>query len=372
MKFRSLPSQKIKKMVENGEIIDGEIVNIQPASMDLTLSSEAYRMRWTFLPQKNEKINDIVEVGSLYPFDLSKPLEPGAIYLIRLKESVVLPKNIFALTNNKSSSGRVNLEARIVADGVPRFDRLPLGYKGSLWIEISSKSFFIKLHEGDKVNQIRFFAIEEGDKNFSIRNSYYEDGLLYDKAGQFIKLNDALAHDDDTSDNSLIMSIDLAADAKNPIGHKAIHTGAVLDFAHKDFHDSRDFFEPLFMPRDGKFALKAGEFYILATKEFVRVPPKYSMEMVAYDIGSGEFRSHYAGFFDPGFGYGERGEILGTPAVLEVKPYDNNFILRDGQPICKMVYTENSEIPDLVYGVGTLGSHYQKQRGAFLSKHFKK
>ncbi len=371
MNFKAIPSQKIKEMLASGQIIDGDAANIQPASMDLTLSGEAYRMRWTFLPQKNEKISDVVEMGSLYPFDLKNPLEPGATYLIRLKESVSLPKNVFGLTNNKSSSGRVNLEARIVVDGVPRFDRLPLGYKGPLWMEVSSKSFFIKLSEGDKVNQVRFFTAAESDKNFSIRNSYYEDGLLYDKAGEFIKANDALAHDDD-NDNSLIMSIDLASGIESPIGYKAIHTGEILDFSRKDFHSARDFFEPLYSPRDGKFALKAGEFYILSTKEFVRVPPKYSMEMVAYDIGSGEFRSHYAGFFDPGFGYGMKGEVLGTPAVLEVKPYDNNFILRDGQPICKMVFVENSEMPDLIYGVGGLGSHYQKQRGAFLSKHFKK
>jgi len=371
MNFKAIPSQKIKEMLASGQIIDGDAANIQPASMDLTLTGEAYRMRWTFLPQKNEKIADIVKIGALYHFDLKNPLEPGAIYLIRLKETVALPKNVFALTNNKSSSGRVNLEARIVADGVPRFDRLPLGYSGLLWIEVSSKSFFIKLSDGDKINQIRFFTAVENGKDFSIKNIYYEDGLLYDKSGQFIKENDALAHDDD-NDNSLIMSIDLVSDAKSLIGRKAIHTGEILDFSKKDWHNSEDFFEPLFSPRDGKFALKAGEFYILSTKEYVRVPPKYSVEMAAYDIGSGEFRSHYAGFFDPGFGYGERGEVLGTPAVLEVKPYDNNFILRDGQPICKMVFVENSEIPDLIYGVGALGSHYQKQRGAFLSKHFKK
>lgn len=367
MNFKAIPSQKIKEMLADGRIAGGDAADIQPASMDLTLTGEAYRMRWTFLPQKNEKIADIVEMGALYPFDLKNPLEPGAIYLIRLKETIALPKNVFALTNNKSSTGRVNLETRVVANGVPRFDRLPLGYKGPLWLEITSKSFFIKLNEGDKVNQARFFEITD-EKNISLRDIYYEHELFYDKAGKFISDKNALHRD---NDNSIIMSIDLASD-KEIIGFKAIHTGEILDFSKKDYHAPEDFFEPQKSPRDGRFPLKSGEFYILSTKEFIRVPPKYSVEMAAYDIGSGEFRSHYAGFFDPGFGYGARGEVPGTPAVLEVKPYDNNFILRDGQPICKMIFVEVSEIPDLIYGVGGLGSHYQNQRGAFLSKHFKK
>lgn len=370
MNFKALASQKIRKMMKEGEIKGADNSNIQPASLDLTLTGEAYRMRWTFLPQSGEKIEDIIKIGSLYPFDLSHPLEPGAVYLIKLKEGVNLPKNVFALTNNKSSTGRLNLETRVIADGVPRFDRLPLGHKGSLWIQVRSKSFFIKLNAGDKLNQIRFFEISgKGEReNASIKDIYLKHKLFYDREKNFIPADKIMAED---HDNSLIMSIDLAPDA-GIVGYKAVHTGEVLDFSKKNHHGPERFFEPIKSPHDGRLTLRCGEFYILSTKEFIRVPPEYSVEMVAYDIGSGEFRSHYAGFFDPGFGYGMKGEVFGTPAVLEVKPYDNNFSLRDGQPICKMVFVENSEMPDLVYGVGDLGSHYQKQRGAFLSKHFKK
>lgn len=368
MNFKTIPSQKIVEMIGDGRITGADTGNVQPASIDLTLTDEAYRMRWTFLPQKGEKISDIIEVGSLYPFDLSKPLEPGAIYLIRLKEGLNLPKDILALTNNKSSTGRVNLQTRVVADGVPRFDRLPAGYKGPLWLEVVSKSFFIKLNPGDKVNQIRFFKTESSLENFSMKKIYDLHKLFYDKKGNFIKPEKILAED---HDNSLIMSMDLDKD-KDIVGYKSIHTGQILDYSKKDQHDPEDFFEEMHSPRDGRLTLRYGDFYIFSTKEFIRVPPEYSVEMVAYDIGSGEFRSHYAGFFDPGFGYGKKGEVLGTPAVLEVRPYDNNFSLRDGQPICKMVFMEVSEMPDLIYGVGDIGSHYQKQRGAFLSKHFKR
>ncbi len=354
--------------MENGQIINADIGNIQPASMDLTLTGEAYRMRWSFLPQKNEKISEIAKSDSLYKFDLAHPLEPGAVYLIRLKEKLNILKNVFALVNNKSSTGRINLETRVVADGVPRFDRIPSGYKGSLWLVVSSKSFFIKLNEGDKLNQIRFFEVSENAKDISIKDIYCEYKLLYDKAGKFISCRRDSVQD---NDNSLIMSVDLSADL-GIIGFKAVHTGEILDFSKKNFYETFLFFEPIKPSKAGNLPLKAGEFYIIYTKEYIRIPPRYSAEMVAYDIGSGEFRSHYAGFFDPGFGYGVNGEILGNPAVLEVKPYENNFILRDGQPICKLVFAENSEISDLIYGVGNLGSHYQKQRGAFLSKHFKK
>ncbi len=368
MNFKTIPSQKIVEMIGNGQVINAETANIQPASMDLTLSGEAYRMRWTFLPQKGEKISDIIEVGALYPFNLAQPLEPGAIYLIRLKEEMNLPKDIFALTNNKSSTGRVNLQTRIVADGVPRFDRLPAGYKGPLWLEVTSKSFFIKLNEGDVVNQIRFFTSDDKKESLFIKDIYNRHKLFYNKKGVFIPENKILAED---NDNSLIMSMDLDKE-KDIVGFKAIHTGEILDFSRKNYHIADDFFVPLNSPRDGRITLRCNDFYIFSTKEFIRVPPDYSVEMVAYDIGSGEFRSHYAGFFDPGFGYGAKGEVLGTPAVLEVRPYDNNFSLRDGQPICKMVFMEVTETPDKIYGIGGLGSHYQKQRGAFLSKHFKK
>lgn len=366
MNFQAFPSQKIREIVKNNQVKNSNSKNIQPASLDLTLSGEAYRMRWAFLPRPGEKISKIIKNGSFYPFDLSRPLEPGGIYLIRLNETLELPDDIFVSANNKSSTGRLNIQSRLVADGVARFDCLPFGYRGSLWVEVVSKSFFIKLSPGDALNQIRFFTRQKND-DFLIRDIYKNYGIFYNRHGKVIESEEILAQD---NDNSLVMTLNL--DAKSAAtGYKAIYSTKVLDFSKENSHLAGDFFEEIKIFKNKEIVLNSGDFYIFSTKEFIRVPPEFSFDMNAYDVGVGEFRSHYAGFFDPGFGYGLKGEILGTPAVLEIRPYDNNFVVRDGQPICKMTCVKMTEIPDMVYGAGNIGSHYQNQRGPKLSKHFK-
>ncbi|MFA5880436.1 MAG: 2'-deoxycytidine 5'-triphosphate deaminase [Candidatus Margulisiibacteriota bacterium] len=358
------PSQAIKRLVKEGEIIGAKEESLQPSSLDLSISDEIYKMKGIFLPRKNEKIADIIKEGALFKTDLDKPLECEGVYMIKLKESLNFSNQIFALTNNKSSSGRINLQVRLLADGVSKFDKVPRGYKGDLWILVNPKSFAVKLVPGNALNQMMFFDINARLSEKEHRALYEKYNLFYNKHGEPILYQEV----EFDSGGGLTMTVDLDQDI---VGYKCIpQAEKMLDF-NKYFHDPLDFFEPIIKPKNGIVVLKKDHFYILSTKEFVRVPCEYAMEMIAYDTSKGEYRSHYAGFIDPGWGYGEKGEIKGTPLVLEVFTNDNDFILRDEQPICKVVYESLVENPELIYGVGNLGSHYHTQRGPRLSKHFK-
>ncbi len=358
------PSQAIKKLIEEKLILGADEKNLQPASLDLSISDEIYKMKGIFLPRKHEKVIDIIKTGSLYKTDLNKPLECEGVYMIKLNESLNLSSQIFALTNNKSSTGRINLQVRILADGVSKFDKIPRGYKGDLWALVSPKSFAVKLKPGNALNQMMFFDIDARLTEKEHGALYRKYNLLYNSQGKPIDCSEI----EFDSGGGLTMTVDLDQDI---VGYKCIpQAEKVLDF-NEFSHDPLDFFESIIRPKDGTVVLKKDHFYILSTKEYVRVPCEYAMEMIAYDTSKGEYRSHYAGFIDPGWGYGKNGEVKGTPLVLEVFTNDNDFVLRDGQPICKVVYESLVEYPELVYGVGSLGSHYHTQRGPRLSKHFK-
>lgn len=358
------PSQSIERLIKGDLVLGADEDNLQPASLDLSISDEIYKMKGIFLPRKNEKISEIVKEGALYKTDLEKPLECEGVYMIKLNESLNLSSQIFALTNNKSSSGRINLQVRLLADGVSKFDKVPRGYKGDLWVLVSPKSFAVKLKPGNLLNQMMFFDVDARLSEKEHRALYKKYDLFFNKDINSLDCGEV----EFDSGGGLTMTVDLDQDI---VGYKCIpQAEKMLDFNNFK-HDPLDFFEPINRPKNGTVVLKRDHFYVLSTKEFVRVPKEYAMEMIAYDTSKGEYRSHYAGFIDPGFGYGDKGEIKGTPLVLEVFTNDNDFILRDGQPICKVVYESLVESPQLVYGVGGLGSHYHTQRGPRLSKHFK-
>jgi dCTP deaminase len=357
----ALASQSIEKLIQDGIILNANVKNIQPSSLDLTLDDEIYRMKGVFLPHKGEKIRDIIKDGALYQTDFSKPLECNGVYLIKIKESLNLPHELYAYANNKSSSGRLNLQARLIADGVPYFDKINRGTVGELWVVVSPKSFSIKLEPGITINQIRFFGSDTVLSEDEYKDLYLKENLLLidNQVIPIEQLN--FRHD-------ITMSINLQGDL---VGYKCSpNSGKVIDMTKLNHYEPLEFFEPIYRNEKGQLLLKANEFYILSTIESIRVPKNYATEMIAYDPSKGEFRSHYAGFFDPGFGYGVNGEINGTPAVLEVITQDNDFILRHGQPICRMVYEKLSELPSLIYGDKNMGSHYQNQSGPKLSKHF--
>lgn len=364
----ALPSQLIKQISNLGQITSNDKPlkdeAIQPASADLTVGNWGYCVKSTFLPKENEKVDDVVKKYALFPVDLSRGfvLNTGSTYVFRLNEKLNLEKDLFAYTSPKSSTGRVNLWVRTLADNVARFDRIPAGYKGPLYVMISPKSWPVVLSAGESLNQIRFFNSDVKLSNFELKLLHQEIGLLYDDTGKKIKSNGFI------SDDGILLTANLKQDI---IAYQAKDTVNILDLAKRDFYKIEDFFQPIYGSKDSELILQQGAFYLLTSFEHIRIPVEYSAEMIAYDIASGEFRSHYAGFFDPGFGYGKNGETKGTPAVLEVFPHEN-VILRHRQPVCKMVYTQMASKPDKVYGVsGKLGSHYYKQSGIKVSKHFK-
>ncbi|MBI4433216.1 2'-deoxycytidine 5'-triphosphate deaminase [Candidatus Uhrbacteria bacterium] len=364
MALGAFPSQCIERMIADGEIAGGDVARIQPSSLDLTISDEIYKMKGVFLPRAGESIGDLLQEGSLFPWDLGKPLECQGIYLIRLRETLALRPTVYARTNNKSSTGRVNLQARVLADGVPRFDALPRGYHGNLWLLVIPRSFSVKLSAGDALNQIRFFNAESTLTRTDLEALYADDALLHTENGIHI----AREHVELDDRGGVTLTVDL----EQPIvGYKCRpHGGTVLDFRSTD-HDPLEFFEPIPRPKNGHVILRRDEFFILSTFECIRVPPAFACEMVAYDTSKGEFRSHYAGFIDPGFGYGRAGEIPAAPLVLEVLLQENDVILRHGQPVCQVAYERLSEPATRVYGTGAAGSHYALQRGPRLSKHFR-
>jgi dCTP deaminase len=368
VKQGAIPFQMIREMIRAGYIPGAAAENIQPSSLDLTVTDEIYRMRGSYLPRAGESVRELVEVGALYKSSLEYPLDRGGIYLIRLNESLRLPKMITAVTTNKSSTGRIDLRTRLVADGITRFDTIPAGHRGSLWIEVAPKSFPVKLYPGMTLNQMRFFF---GPAKLNA----LEHGFAYDNHGL---LRDAFGRPIPQSDNrvgeGITMTIDLVGDegAEDDaiIGWRSLPGASnVLDMKRFD-HDPFEFFEPLRKQPKGQLTLTTGVFYILNTKERIVVPPEFAMQMANYDPSVGEFRAHFAGFFDPGFGWNEEDAKRGTTAVLEVEAYGHECVLRDGQPICLMVYERMLAVPEKIYGEN-VGSHYVGQTGPRLSKWFR-
>ena len=358
----AIPYQLIREMMQSGYIQGADEAIIQPASLDLRITDTVYRMRGSYLPRKHETIADIVSRGALFPHPIDRPLEQNGIYLIKLQESLKLPPGIHASTSNKSSSGRINLRGRLLVDGVPRFDEVPAGHHGSLWIEVVPKSFPILLHPGDRINQMRFFHGDARLSTLEHRMTYDRFQLLRDTQGAPIPASEEYVG------RGITMTVDLTS--VETIGWRAKTTAwSVLDTAKYD-HDRHDFFDPVPRPKNGEIILHPEAFFILATKEKITVPPNFAAEMAAYDASKGEFRSHFAGFFDPGFGWNENDQERGKIGVLEVEAYSHDFVLRDGQPICLMVFEHMLSTPEHLYGE-SLQSNYARQQGPKLAKWFK-
>ncbi|MEE9394295.1 MAG: 2'-deoxycytidine 5'-triphosphate deaminase [Planctomycetota bacterium] len=361
----ALSAAFIETLIEKGCVPCDQAIQpsqIQPASLDLTLSAEAYKIPGSILPLRGERVRDLLDRFYARPVDLSEPqfLDRGQVYLIRLNEGLNLPPSIGAYTNNKSSTGRIDLQTRTISDGNPRYEKHRRGYKGPLWLEVISKSFDIRVRAGVSLNQAIFYGEREILGDAAMRELIAESPLLYDKASVPLSMS---GHE---IDQGILMSIDLDQDVVGYVARRAPEP-LILDEPHR--HDPSDFFEPILRPRSERLMLLKGQFYILSTLEYLRVPMSYAVEMLPYETTAGEFRAHYAGFFDPGFGFGTSGEEKGTPAVLEVRPYDDDLILRHGQPICKMVYERLCSPARTAYGSGG-ANHYAQQRGPRLSKYF--
>lgn len=373
-----LPYQHLKQLIAKDTIHAAAPIEerqIQPASLDLRLGTKAYRLLSSFLPEQSDmtsRLNVLDFYQSdlvMYEMDLTRGaiLERGHVYLIPLLEQLHLPNRLRARTNPKSTTGRLDVFTRVVTDLNTGFDEIRAGYHGPLYLEVVPRSFTIKVQTGQTLNQIRLIQGNPTVPDNKLRQTHASSPLLFHNVPKKKPLPNTAIR----TDRGLFLRIDLhgPADARKPIiGYRAKKNSHVIDLSKIAHYAAKDFWEPLHRQKNDSLLLEPEEFYILASKERIRVPPGYAAEMVAYEAACGELRTHYAGFFDPGFGFG-KGELNGTQVVLEVRPHDVPFLIHDGQTFFKVVYERMRQSPTHIYG-SALGSSYQRQ-ALTLSKHFK-
>jgi dCTP deaminase len=351
---------------------------IQPASLDLRLGTKAYRLLSSFLPEPSDRqsrftIEDLYRSDLvMYDMDLTNGaiLEKGHVYLVPLLERVKLPKEVRGRTNPKSSTGRLDIFTRVVTDLHVGFDEIRAGYDGPLFLEIVPRSFTIRVQTGLSLNQLRLMTGRPLVSDAGLRTLHRKTPLLFHN-GESGEADRPLSVKELRVDNGLFLSVDLRGageQAESIVGYRAKKNSHVIDLSRIGHYAATDFWEPLKRNATATMLLEPEEFYILVSKERIQVPPGYSSEMVAYEAACGELRTHYAGFFDPGFGYAHPTR-KGTQVVLEVRPHDVPFRIHDGQTFFKVVYEKMREIPIQLYG-SALGSSYYQQ-GLTLSKHFK-
>jgi dCTP deaminase len=355
-----LPDHMILELANSGGIRPARPFapdQIQPASLDLRLGPKAFRVRASFLPGPRTTVEERIHDLKLHEIALTDGavLETNCVYIVPLLESLALPKDIAAAANPKSSTGRIDVFTRVIADRTRGFDRIDAGYHGPLYAEISPKTFPVLVREGSRLSQIRFRRGHATLDAAALRALHEKERLTDDAEAD---LADGIA-----------VGVDLAGlGPQNFVGYRAKRHTGLIDVEKRDGHPVADFWEPIAARADKSLILDPGEFYILASKEAVQVPPDYAAEMVPFDPLVGEFRVHYAGFFDPGFGYAGAGG-KGARAVLEVRSREVPFILEHGQIVGRLVYETMIDKPKTLYGMG-IGSNYQAQ-GLKLSKHFK-
>jgi dCTP deaminase len=364
-----LPSQAIRALIAAGEIRGApeiESAQIQPASLDLRLGKVAYRIRASFLPGPAATVRDKLAELKFHEIDLTKGavLEAGCVYLVPLIEQLKLRSTIAAFANPKSSTGRLDVFTRLIADRQDSFDAVEEGYDGPLFAEICPRSFSIQVRYGSRLNQIRFLRRVGQQLDAEER-----PGRVTDRRLREIHSDVGLVEGDAAIREGLKIRVSLEPiPPTGLVGYRARRYAGVIDLDEVGACDIDQYWERVHVGADRRLVLDPHEFYILASKESVSVPPAYVAEMAPFDPLMGEYRVHYAGFFDPGFGYSEGG-APGAKAVLEVRSLDIPFIMEDGQIVGRLVYDKLTDVPDTLYGQG-IGSHYQAQ-GLKLSKHFR-
>jgi dCTP deaminase len=364
-----LPSQKIEAMVAGGEIrallkpIDGD--QVQPASLDLRLGDFAYPVDTSFLPGKGvrvlDKLKQLDERCADFRIDLrhGAVLEKGRIYVIPLIESINLRSEVAAFANPKSSTGRLDILTRLIADGAVSFDQVAEGYKGELYIEVAPRSFSVIVKTGTRLNQLRFRRTR-GVEPKPVTAADWKQLL---DAGQVANVSDAGRNAHSLKTGLLPFTVDLHGDgvAGSLIGYRARKHAGRIDLEKRDY-DPLDYWDPIRCRKTSSMILDPDEFYILMTREAIAVPPDYAAEMLPYDTRAGEFRVHYAGFFDPGFGWDVRtGKAGSSRGVLEVRSHEVPFLLEHGQTVGWLRYERMAARPAQLYGQNGLAS-YQGQR----------
>ncbi len=353
-----LPAQMIRALVERGAVAADTPVTdaqIQPASLDLRLGECAWRIRASFLPGAGGSVEEKLARFALHRIDLTRGavLETGCVYLAPLAERLALPADISAAANPKSSTGRLDVFTRVIADGAASFDQVSAGYHGPLYAEICPQTFPVLVRTGSRLAQIRFRRGAAAATDQALTALHLQERLVSAGAADIA--------------GGIALSADLSGGSDGVIGYRAKRHTGVVDVDVEAACDIADYWEPI-TAHDKRLILDPDEFYILASREAVHVPPTHAAEMSPFDPLMGEFRVHYAGFFDPGFGHAAAGGV-GARAVLEVRSHKVPFMLEDRQIVGRLIYERLIEPPEALYGARP-GSHYQAQ-GLKLSKHFK-
>ena len=360
-----LASQTLVAMATAGKISSDLPITdsqIQPASLDLRLGAIAYRVQASFLPGPSSTVLNKLKTLEMHQFPITDGavLERGCVYIVPLQETLNLNSSVSGTANPKSSTGRIDVFTRLLTDFTSEFETVQAGYQGPLYAEISPRTFSIVVREGSTLNQVRFRRGTPAAADATMRRLQETEGLVNKNDGPIdIK-------------NGVAISVDLSGKTEGDlVGYKAKQHTSLIDVDKIGQCQINDYWDPVYKSssENGGLILNPDEFYILMSKEYVTVPLDYAAEMRAYDTKVGEFRVHYAGFFDPGFGHAESGG-QGTRAVLEVRSHDVPFLIEDGQTVCRLIYEQMTQIPEKIYGASGIGSNYQGQ-ALKLSKHFK-
>ena len=360
-----LPESQLQAAFDRGQISVQEPLlegQIQPASLDLRLGRRAWRIQASFLPGLGQTVMDKIDKFSMYELDLTDGavLETGCVYIVELMESLALPESLSATANPKSSTGRLDVFTRLITDGAVEFESVAAGYNGPLYAEISPRTFSVMVRPGSRLSQLR---LRRGQQ------------VLDDAGHAALQARHQLVRFDDETivsiNDGIGLSVNLVPqETTGLVGWRARKHAGLIDVDKPASQPAARFWEAVTEADlfKGGLVLNPDEFYILASQEFVIVPAEYAAEMRAYDTRVGEFRAHYAGFFDPGFGMSETGAAP-TRAVLEVRSHDVPFLIEQGQTVCRLVYEPMSAPPKQLYGAAGSGSNYQSQ-GLKLAKHF--
>jgi dCTP deaminase len=363
-----LPSQALREVVQRGWVTAGDWrvppESIQPASIDLRLGEYAWSLRCSFLPDSGSTVEEKIEDLQFDKIDLrdGATLERDRPYLVPLIEELRLPQDMRAKTNPKSSTGRLDVFTRVITDRNHRFDEIAAGYHGKLYLEIVPRSFAIRVKHGLSLNQVRLIHGDARLSDRQLESVHEEFPLLYMDTYPLRSSELSLA-------DGLFLSLDISGAPENKIvGYRAKRNSLPVDLGRVGTLKWQDYWDPVHPERGGRIVLEPEVFYLLLSAEGVSIPPSYAAEMLAYDPTAGELRTHYAGFFDPGFGYSRKQEKHGSRAALEVRARDVSFMVEHRQPVCKLAFERLEAEPDVLYGED-VGSNYQGKE-TMLGKHF--
>jgi dCTP deaminase len=364
-----LPGHMLTRAIRAGYVDAGRFkipeANVQPASLDLRLGERALRIRCSFLPGADtveRKLKDYV----LDEIDLrgdGAMLEARCPYLIELKERLDLPVGLRGKANPKSSTGRIDVFTRVITDHSERFDEVAAGYQGPLYLEVVPLSFAVRVKEDLTLNQLRLSIGRPWLSDEQIREAHSAEPILF-RGDQPVATEDLVLSD------GLFLGLDLHGDAQGRVGHSTRDSAPLLDLTAAEAADPGPFWDPVYREDGDRIVLSPKRFYLLMSDEAVSIPPHLAAEMTAYDPTSGELRTHYAGFFDPGFGFDPERRFRGSRAALEVRAHDVPFMVENGQAVCKLTFERMLEEPQTLYGSG-IGSSYQQQEET-LSRYFKR